>query len=73
MAAKWDAYAEVVDHIFRVAPQATPTRSDFLDICYANDISDDVIDGFDALREGVMYKSSEEVKAALTAIKQIVD
>jgi len=73
MAAKWEAYAEVVEHIFRVAPQATPTRSDFLDICYANDISDDVIDGFDALREGVMYKTVDEVKAALTAIKQIVD
>ncbi len=71
MAAKWEAYAEVVDHIFRVAPQATPTRSDFLDICYANDISDDVIDGFDALREGVMYKNADEVKAALAAVNQI--
>lgn len=71
MAAKWEAYAEVVDHIFRVAPQATPTRSDFLDICYANDISDDVIDGFDALREGVMYKNADEVKAALTTVNQI--
>ncbi len=73
MAAKWNAYAEVVDHIFRVAPQATPTRSDFLDICYANDVTDDVIDGFDALREGAMYKSADEVKAALTAINQIAD
>ena len=73
MAAKWEDYAEVVEHIFRVAPQATPTRSDFLDICYANDISDDVIDGFDALREGVMYRNTDEVKAALSAIKQIAD
>ncbi len=73
MAAKWNAYAEVVDHIFRVAPQATPTRSDFLDICYANDVTDDVIDGFDALREGAMYKSADEVKAALAAINQIAD
>ena len=46
-----DVVAEIVDHIFRVAPSATPTRSDFLDICYANDISDDVVDGFDALRD----------------------
>ncbi|RJQ12314.1 MAG: hypothetical protein C4558_02010 [Dehalococcoidia bacterium] len=73
MAAKWEAYAEVVEHIFRVAPQATPTRSDFLDICNANEISDDVIDGFDALREGVMYKNVDEVKAALIAVGQIAD
>ncbi len=73
MAAKWEAYAEVVEHIFRVAPEATPTRSDFLDICNANDISDDVVDGFDALREGAMYKNVEEVKAALQAAGVIAD
>lgn len=73
MAAKWEDYAEVVEHIFRVAPQATPTRSDFLDICYANDISDDVIDGFDALREGVMFKSADEVRDALQQLGQIAD
>ena len=73
MAAKWDAYAEVVDHIFRVAPPATPTRPDFLDICYANDISDDVVDGFDALREGVMFNSADEVRDALAQLNQIAD
>ncbi len=73
MPAPWSAYAEVVDHIFTVAPEATPTRSDFLDICYANDIDDDVIDGFDALREGVMYKSSDEVKTALQELGQLSD
>lgn len=73
MAAPWSAYAEVVEHIFRVAPEATPTRSDFLDISYANDISDDVIDGFDALREGVMFKNADEVKAALKDAGQLSD
>jgi hypothetical protein len=71
MPAPWSAYAEVVEHIFRVAPEAKPTRSDFLDICYANDISDDVIDGFDSLREGVMYNNTEEVKAALEQNGQV--
>ena len=73
MPAQWSAYAEIVDHIFRVAPEATPTRSDFLDICYANDIDDDVIDGFDALREGVMFNNADEVKAALQQAGQIAD
>lgn len=73
MPAQWSAYAEVVEHVFRVAPEATPTRSDFLDICYANDIEDDVIDGFDALREGVMYNNVDEVRAALQQAGQISD
>ncbi len=73
MSAPWSGYAEVVEHIFRVAPEAQPTRSDFLDICYANDITDEVIDGFDALREGVTYTSTDEVKAALQELGQISD
>lgn len=73
MPAPWSAYAEVVEHIFRVVPGATPTRSDFLQICYANDISDDVVDGFDALREGVMFKSADEVRIALAQLSQIAD
>ena len=73
MPAPWSDYAEVVEHIFKVAPEAEPTRSDFLDICYANDISDDVIDGFDSLREGVTYKSPDEVKVALQELGQISD
>jgi hypothetical protein len=71
MAAPWSDYEEVVTHIYKFAPEAT--RSDFLDICYANDISDDVVDGFDALREGVMFKSVDEVKAALQEAGQIAD
>jgi hypothetical protein len=71
MPAPWSQYAEIVEHIFRVAPEAKPTRSDFLDICYANDISDDVIDGFDSLREGVMFNNADEVKVALEANNQV--
>jgi len=71
MPAPWSDFEEIATHIFKFAPEAT--RSDFLDICYANDISDDVVDGFDALREGVMFKSAEEVKAALQAVGQISD
>lgn len=73
MPAPWSAYVEVVEHIFRVVPDAAPTRSDFLQICYANDISDDVVDGFDALREGVMFKSVDEVRDALQQLGQIAD
>ncbi len=73
MPAPWSAYAEVGEEIFRVVPGATPTRSDFLQICYANDISDDVVDGFDALREGVMFKSADEVRDALAQLNQIAD
>jgi len=54
-----------------VAPEATPTRSDFLDICYANDIDDDIVDGFDALREGVQFSNAEEVKQALDELGEI--
>ena len=71
MPAPWTAYAEVVEHVFRVLPGATPTRSDFLEICYANDIADAVVDGFDALREGVTYRAPDEVKHALEALGQI--
>ncbi len=71
MPAPWNDYEEIVTHIYKFAPEAT--RSDFLDICYANDIADDVVDGFDALREGVMFKSADEVKAALQEVGQITD
>ena len=71
MPAPWSAYVEVVEHTFLVMPGSTPTRSDFLDICNANDVSDDVVDGFDALREGVMFKSVDDVKAALQQLGQI--
>jgi hypothetical protein len=71
MAAPWSAYQPVVDHTFSITNEAT--RSDFLNICYANDISDDVVDGFDSLREGVMYHSADEVKEALRTLGQLED
>lgn len=73
MPAPWTDYAEVVEHIFRVLPGTTPTRSDFLQICYANDISDDVVDGFDALREGQTFTTPDEVRAALQQLGEIAD
>lgn len=73
MPAPWTAYAEVVEHIFRVLPGTTPTRSDFLQICYANDISDDVVDGFDALREGQTFTTPDEVRDALQQLGEIAD
>jgi hypothetical protein len=69
MSAPWSGYEPVVTHTFNITNEAT--RSDFLNICYANEIDDNVIDGFDALREGVMYKSVDEVKAALKTIGQL--
>ncbi|MCH2657986.1 MAG: hypothetical protein MKZ81_03140 [Dehalococcoidia bacterium] len=71
MPAPWSDFEEIASHIFKFTSEAT--RSDFLDICYANDISDDVVDGFDALREGIMFHSAEEVKAALNEIGQLSD
>ena len=71
MPASWGDYEEIASHIFKFTSEAT--RSDFLDICYANDISDDVVDGFDALREGIMFHNVDEVKEALNEIGQLSD
>ena len=71
MPAQWSDFEEIATHVYKFAPEAT--RSDFLDICYANDITDEVVDGFDALREGVMFKTPDEVKAALQDAGQISD
>jgi hypothetical protein len=71
MPAPWSDYAPVVEHTFSITNEAT--RSDFLNISYANDIGDDVIDGFDAMREGVMYTSVDETKAALKELGQLSD
>ncbi len=76
MAASWSDYAVVVNYVFDNVPNAAPTRSDFLGICFSNaagEVSEDVIDGFDALREGVMFDDAEQVKAALQAAGQLTD
>ncbi|HJM88011.1 MAG TPA: hypothetical protein QF624_00090 [Dehalococcoidia bacterium] len=65
MPAPWSDYQPVVEHTFSLTPEAG--RSDFVDICYANEVSDDVIDGFDSLDGRVTFKSVEEAKDALEA------
>jgi hypothetical protein len=69
MPAPWSAYETVVDHTFAITADAT--RSDFLNVCYADEVDDDVVDGFDSLREGVMYASADAVKAALRDLGQL--
>ncbi|MBM3139291.1 MAG: hypothetical protein FJZ92_03515 [Chloroflexi bacterium] len=71
MPAPWSGYEPIVSHTFNLTNEAT--RSDFLNICYANDVDDDIVDGFDALREGVMFKAVDEVKAALKNVGQLAD
>jgi hypothetical protein len=65
MPASWSDYQPVVEHTFSLTPEAG--RSDFVDICYANEVSDDVIDGFDSLDGRMTFKSVEEAKNALEA------
>jgi hypothetical protein len=71
MSAPWSGFEPIVSHTFSITNEAT--RSDFLNICYANDVDDDVVDGFDALREGVMFKSADEVKDALKTAGQLAE
>lgn len=71
MSAAWSGYEPIVEHTFTITSEAT--RSDFLNICYANDISDDVIDGFDSLNEGRILRSVEEAKEALKATGALAD
>lgn len=65
MPAAWSEYEPVVQHTFSLVEEAS--RSDFMDICYANDISDDVIDGFDSLDGRLTFQSADEAKEALEA------
>ena len=43
MPAPWTDFLPVVEHTFSITPEAS--RADFIDICYANEVSDDVIEG----------------------------
>ncbi len=65
MPAPWSDYEEIVKHTFSLTAEAG--RAEFIDICYANEVSDDVIDGFDALDGGLIFKSVEEAREALQA------
>ena len=67
MPAPWSDYEEIVQHTVEAG------RSDFIDICYANDVSDDVIDGFDALDGRFTFKSVEEAREALRAVGALSD
>ena len=69
MPAPWSGYEPVVEHTFAITAEAT--RSDFLSVCYADEVADDVVDGFDSLREGVMYTSADAVEAALRELGQL--
>ena len=66
MAAAWSEFAPIVEHVFSLTPEAS--RADFIDICYANDVSDAVIDGFDALDGRHTFHSVEEAREALRAV-----
>ena len=69
MPAPWSGYLPIVQHTFTLTAEAT--RSDFLNICYANDVDDEIVDGFDALREGTMYTSPDQVREALQDLRQL--
>ena len=44
MPAPWSDYEPIVEHTLSLVPEAR--RSDFLDICWANDMGDDVIEHY---------------------------
>ncbi|MDP6605700.1 MAG: hypothetical protein QF664_05525, partial [Dehalococcoidia bacterium] len=71
MPAPWSDFEPVVQHTFSITPEAS--RSDFIDICYANEISDDVIDGFDSLDGRLIFKSADEAREALAAAGALSD
>jgi hypothetical protein len=71
MPAPWTDFLPVVEHTFSITPEAS--RADFIDICYANEVSDDVIDGFDSLNGGIIMKTVDEAKEALAAAGALSD
>ncbi len=71
MPAPWSDFEPVVQHTFSITQEAS--RSDFIDICYANEVSDDVIDGFDSLDGRLIFKSAEEAKEALATAGALTD
>jgi hypothetical protein len=71
MPAPWSEYEPIVEHTLSLVPEAR--RSDFLDICWANDMGDDVIDGFDAIDERVLMKNADDVKNQLRAAGHLTE
>lgn len=71
MPAPWSEFEPIVRHTFSLVAEAN--RADLIDICYANDVSDEVIDGFDALDGRQTYHSVEETKEALAVMGALSD
>ena len=68
MAAKWDDVEALVKHLFEQGMQ--PDRQELVDLAFAEDANDDVIDALDSLN-GKPVPSLDSLKDQLTANRQI--
>ncbi|MSQ42098.1 MAG: hypothetical protein EXR65_03565 [Dehalococcoidia bacterium] len=63
--APWSDYQPIVEHTFTLTQEAS--RADFIEVCYASKVSDEVVDGFDSLDGRLTFRSIEQAKEALQA------
>jgi len=68
MPAKWTDVEALVKHLFEAGMQ--PDRQELVDLAFAEDANDDVIDALDSLN-GKPVPSLESLKQQLEATKQI--
>ena len=68
MAAKWDDVESLVKHLFEQGLQ--PDRQELVDLAFAEDANDDVIDALDSLN-GKPVPSLDSLKEQLAANGQI--
>ena len=68
MPAKWSDVEALVKHLFEAGMQ--PDRQELVDLAFAEDASDDVIDALDSLN-GKPVPSLESLKQQLEANSQI--
>jgi len=68
MPAKWTDVEALVKHLFEAGMQ--PDRQELVDLAFAEDANDDVIDALDSLN-GKPVPSLESLKQQLEANKQI--
>ena len=68
MPAKWTDVEALVKHLFEAGMQ--PDRQELVDLAFAEDANDDVIDALDSLH-GKPVPSLESLKQQLEANKQI--
>lgn len=68
MPAKWSDVETLVKHLFEAGMQ--PDRQELVDLAFAEDASDDVIDALDSLN-GKPVPSLESLKQQLEANSQI--